>query len=472
MIERVAPGASNPAASGFSGARPAAPPKAGSLLAIPLGQIAGDVRAITATKKDGKATYELLVANETAAPVATFAYAADPNRAGDRKTWNAIVVPPHSAIAVTIDVEQPKRSASPRFVAEIYADSAQLTLDGGPPLAPPPSVTRRIARGLGLAALVATVAVGIVTTRPHVLALAAPDAVPGGVPFDVAYALGAASHAEYVLQTPDGLQIRRGTLSRDAGAFVLKLPETTVSTGYDLRVSARGAFGADAKTTHIVALPPAGTPAAVDQPAHVVGATLEKDAVRGGDPIVVNYRVAAETGAVRLIDEQGTVRAEALLSPRGHSTLVAPYVDADQDFRVVVNAERGNTHDEASLPVTILRGAPRTTAVAPVPAAATATTRATRAANAPGGPIEVGATQVAGQPIVVTITHAAPGLHVALMGDSSNELVGADADDSADGSLVLAPPPNLVPGRYSIVATFNRGYGQETVIRPITIAAP
>jgi hypothetical protein len=105
-----------------------------------------------------------------------------------------------------------------------------------------------------------------------------------------------------------------------------------------------------------------------------------------GTPIIVAYRTAAHTGSVRLIDEYGTVRAEALLSRSGTSILAAPLVDADQDLRIVVTTERGADKDEAQIPVRVLRSgggandasaaaggnvpAPAVPALAPLPGAA------------------------------------------------------------------------------------------------------
>jgi hypothetical protein len=342
-----------------------------------------------------------------------------------------------------------------------------------------------------------------------VFALGAPETVRAGSPFSVAYALGHATDAEYSVETPDGMQVRRGKLEPGSGAFTLRLPTAALSSGYDVSILAHGRFGSDARTTHVVALgtetKPAGPPAPV---ARLDDVALENDSVKGGDPIAIDYRANSRTGSVRLIDELGTVRAEALLRSDGRSVIVAPYVDADQDFRVVIDVEHGPGHAQAEVPVRVLRSLPDAVAQSDAPRAnaapgvAVVTDQGLQDApsvSSPSGnssagtpsvssagassdsagapsisspadnsPFAVAPVQAAGQSILVQIVRHEPDLHVALMGSSGTELVGQDvaADES---SVVLAAPEHPPTGRMAIVATFTKGFGQETVVRPISL---
>jgi hypothetical protein len=220
---------------------------------------------------------------------------------------------------------------------------------------------------------------------------------------------------------------------------------------------------------------------------------------------------------VRLIDQYGTVRGEALLSAHGRSTLVAPYVDADQDLRIVVSAQRGDAHAASAIPVTVKHVAPAAeTAQAPASAtvpALTANANANATTNAasvaqraaenpedaaaapaaqshdtgpsgpvvddraepvvvvPGPPISVDAHQVAGQPVRVSVLRHDDGLHLSMMAPGGAELVSENVAPGVS-SVLLEAPTGLVNGGkgYSIVATFSRGVGQETVIRPISFS--
>lgn len=454
--------------------------RAGSVLSIPLGEIAGALHAIALDEKTRCATYELLVANETPNPLATFAYASETPRLGNLITWNAIVVPPYSAIAITVDVALPRRGSAPRVVAELHGEEAQLTLDADPPNRHARGLARRATLLASALFLLALGGASVAGTKTQVFALGAPETVRAGSPFSVAYALGHATDAEYSVETPDGMQVRRGKLEPGSGAFTLRLPTAPLSSGYDVSIMAHGRFGSDARTTHVVALgtetKPAGRPAPV---ARLDDVALENDSVKGGDPIAIDYRANSRTGSVRLIDELGTVRAEALLRSDGRSVLVAPYVDADQDFRVVIDVEHGSGHAQAEVPVRVLRSlpdsvarsdAPRTGAGVPVVVGENAQpgNSATVDASADNAPFAVAPVQAAGQSIVVAIVRHEPDLHVALMGSSGTELVGQDvaADET---SIALAAPEHPPTGRMAIVATFTKGFGQETVIRPITL---
>jgi hypothetical protein len=485
-VERAGPLRKRPAAFPAQSVSAPVPARAGSVLALPLGEIAGALHAVALDEKTRCATYELLVANETPAPLATFAYASEAPRLGNLITWNAIVVPPFSAIAITVDVTVPRRGRAPRVVAELHGEEAQLTLDADPPNRHARGLARRATLAASAVFLLALGGASIAGTKTQVLALGAPETVRAGSPFSVAYALGHATDAEYRIETPDGMQVRRGKLEPGSGAFTVRLPTAPVSSGYDVNILAHGRFGSDERTTHVVAL---GTDTKPNHPAPVArlnAVALENDSVKGGDPIAVDYQTNSRTGSVRLIDEQGTVRAEALLRSDGRSVLVAPYVDADQDFRVVIDAERGTGHAEAEVPVRVLRSLPDSVgsadaprpgavpAIAPVGAGAASA----GAADAPAGaaipsdnaPFTVAPVQAAGQSITVTILRHEPDLHIALMGSSGTELVGQDvAPDEA--SIVLAAPDHPPTGRLAIVATFTKGFGQETVVRPITLNA-
>jgi hypothetical protein len=484
-------------------------PAAGSVLALPFGEVAGDFRATGRAGKRRRAIYELLIANDTASPIATFAYALD-GPLQSRVTWDAIIVPAHSAVAVDIEVPVSPSGARPRMIAEVYTHESKLVLDAKNDAGVGRGVVRRIVATFAGLAVIATGSLAYASIRPHVAALAAPPAVQSGATFDVAYDAHGTS-ADYTVATPDGTQIAAGSLDPRAGSFSVALPRADVSLGYDVSVVAHGALGTDERSVHVVALALTPPPVAVAKtlaPPTVTHVSLASDTVEGGQPIVVRYRSNVRTGNVRLIDQYGTVRGEALLSGRGRSTLVAPYVDADQDLRVVVSAERGNARASSAVPITIRHVDPQTAdataargtnvppPVAPAAAAAAETTTQTAPAtpaaappaakvaapktNAdaaepvvalPGPPISVEAHQLAGQPVRVRILRHDAGLHLSMMGPDGNELISENVPSGTTMVLLQAPDPIANGGKgYSIVATYASGVGEETVIRSIVFA--
>ncbi|HMD03522.1 MAG TPA: hypothetical protein VKG44_11215, partial [Candidatus Baltobacteraceae bacterium] len=378
-------------------------------MSIPIGNIAGDFRAISVSRRRKQASYELMVANETHAPLATFTYAVARTRPGDVMTWNAINVPPLSSIAITVDFRLPRRGAKQRVVAELHAPDAHLTLEADPPKLHPQGIARRFAIVATGVLLVSLGAGAYAAGRPQVVALAAPAEVAGGRSFSVAYALGPLDVAEYTVETPDGVEIRHGELIGREGAFDLALPEAAVTSGYDLRVTAHNRLGDATRVEHIVALAPQGEALAGRRRAKIYKVALQQDVVRGGEPIVLDYKASATAGTVKLIDQEGTVRAEALLNHHGNSILIAPYVESDQDFRLVVAARRGWSHAESSVALRILRTPlPASDFAATAPADTRISSQPMIPAGAPGakssGPIAVPAGDfLAGSSIPVEI---------------------------------------------------------------------
>ena len=146
-------------------------PAAGSTLALPFGEIAGDFRASgRVDKQRRRAIYELLIANNTPAPVATFAYALE-GVSQTRITWDAIIVPAHSAVSVEIDVAMPPSGREPRMIAEIYAHESKLVLDARTDARGPARrlARRAIATFAGLA-VVLTGTLAYASMRPSVVA--------------------------------------------------------------------------------------------------------------------------------------------------------------------------------------------------------------------------------------------------------------------------------------------------------------
>jgi len=454
--------------------------RAGSALSLPLGEIAGDLRPLAGTVRPRRATYELLVSNDTPLPLATFAYAVAGTPSNARMTWNAIVVPPYSAIAVALEIALPARGRALRVVAELHSKEAQLTLDAPPPGLSVRGLARRVAVAGSTLALACAAAASAALNRPEVYALAAPEAVRGGTPFNVAYAVGNESAASYVVETPDGLQVGRGRLARAAGAFTIALPPSAVSAGYDIRVTATGPLGSDERSTHLLALPALPHAFVASSGPHRAGARiaafrLAGDAVRGGEAIIADYRTTARAGSVRLIDELGTVRAEALLNRTGRSILVAPYADVDQDMRVVVTTERGTARDEAALPVRVLSAEPAAVAAAgAVAAPATAAQDPGESEDSPplapagASPIAVAPRTLAGGAIAVRILRHEPDLRVALFDAAGAELQSLAVPPDAS-TITLAAPAGTTTERASVIATFSKGFAQETFVRPVTL---
>jgi hypothetical protein len=441
------------------------------LLALSSGSIASDLYAISIDRRRKFATYELLVANETISAVAAFAYAvgAAPN---SMMSWSTITVPPFASVAVTFDVPLPQDGRKQRVVVELHAEDAHLTLDAEPPKSTGPALPKPAAIALGLAAVGSA---GLVATyaflQPRVLALAAPMTVIAGKPFSAAYVLGgAAGGGDYVIETPQGFQVRRGVLDRRSGSVTVTLPDAGDLRTYDLRVTVQNKLGRDSRIARITALPPPATPPPLPPPAagsHLLPeVALSSPEVIGGQPVGVSYAAAGASADVFLIDQADKVVGKALLDPSGHTVLVTPPVPVDQPFKVVVKAHEGNSSLESDASLTVKAGRQ--------PEAATGDDQPP-APDAQGIAVEGDLPFALASPVVrsgdlvrIAIVQHQQGLRLALTTLAGSEVAAFEVAVNQD-SIAIRAPKVAARSEYLIVATFRRGISQETVVRPISI---
>ena len=199
--------------------------RTGSHLAVPSGELAGELKPHSIDRRRKMAIYELRVANDTSGPLVGFTYAVNEPNFGGTINWSTITVPPHTSVATPIELPLPRRGRAQRVVTELHADGARLTLDAQPP---------NNSGHLGRAAIAVTLALvaGIASTtyafaRPQINALVAPSQVAAGRPFQVLYALApSTTQAEFSVTSADGRTIEQGELARDGSSFSVALPRT------------------------------------------------------------------------------------------------------------------------------------------------------------------------------------------------------------------------------------------------------
>ncbi len=435
----------------------------GSLLALPSGSIAGDLRAIELDEASRLVTYELLIANDTAAPLAAFTYAAGTSQNG-MVSWSTITVPAFTAIAVTIDVPLPRSGAAQRVVVELHAEDAHLTLDAKPPERP-----RRIPRALlasaGAAAAALLGFLAYTLNVPRVLAVATPSTVVAGKPFAMAYVLTGSSAANYLVETPEGFQIRRGTLDPGQTVLELTLPTSRTTHGYDVHVTASGRLGTETRTTHLTAVPtpteaPAPSRAASPGSGALPTLILADETVTGGTSVSLSYPTTGGGGTITLLDQNNAVRGTALLDRQGHASLLTPRVNAPQSFRVMARVQTGNTTIEST---TGLLVKPAPAQPAPASTAASVSLGDDNAPVAfPSEPLRSGTT------LRLPIRNNPGSLRIVFSTDSGAWLTHTDVSPGATEATVSVPSVKTST-EYLLVGTYRHGVGQETIIKRVTV---
>jgi len=445
---------------------PANPRTPGSLLAMPSGCVATELRPLGYDARRRAATYELLLANDSVSPVAAYAYV-DGRPSGGMVSWNALTIAPFAAIAVTLEIALgDKARPARRVVVEVHADMAQLTLDATPHEVAPDTTFRH--RGWAVAAVLAVLAIvgSFALVRPHIVALGAPQRAAAGSRIDVAYATTGAGSWNYRLQTPDGMQLRAGALDGRAGAFDVDLPASGTPQSYDLLVMGGGRLGSDMRTAHIVAYPAARRAQAT--PTVTIGAlNVAREIVQSGAPIIATYRTDATSGSVQLVDGGGAVVSEAPLSSRGTATLVAPNVQRDEEFDVVLNARRGPATAQSSLGVVVRSSAP----LYADPGQTNGTRPLQVAHDPPQGDAPFAlpsAPIVGGGPIDIAIVNPREHMRITLATENGTELASANVEPGRP-SIQLDAPAVSQDTKYLIEAAYPSAIGEETVIRPIVV---
>lgn len=450
----------------FGAALPATVSRAGqgpgSLLAIASGSIAGDLRGIALDEKRRMATYELLVANETISPVATFAYVVGANPGG-LMSWSTITVPAFSSIAVAIDVPLPPRGKDQRVVVELHAEDAHLTLDAK---APQPKAPRFKSPSLPVLAAAAAILFGTTLynlAKPRVSVLEAPSSVIAGKPFVVAYAINGNASGNYLVETPDGFQVRRGELDRAHNALTMDLPEFPIARGYDMSVTAQGALGTQTRSTHITAIPPPPPPLVpppvVSRQNGLPVISLASDTVESGGQIALTFPVSGGAGSATLYDQNNVPRGTTLLDKYGHALLLAPTVSADQSLRVVVHAQSGNSTVESSTALTVKAQ----NASTPVPEVAGAFQEdASIPFTLPERSVK------SGDLVHIPILRHEDTLRIGFSTADGRALSTVDVALS-QSDVSLRAPLVASPTLYLVVGTYRRGVGQETIVRRIMV---
>lgn len=372
---------------------PQLPAHGGSVLSLPSGDVAADLRRIGGTRR--RATYELRIVNGSREQIAAYTYAL-PLPAGTR-VWQGAVVPARSSLAVMVYVPDDRQSDTAALVAEIHAAGTRLTIS-----APPPKEKRsrkRVAGALAVALLAATgLAWGVVggakmlggpralaprvtvrfiplpatALRPHSQHPASPP-----LRVEVLHAPGSASSGQAVridyrtagtvgtvaLVDESGKNLARTQLD-PSGSSVLMVPNVAVAQDLNIVVAARlGGARSSASAALFVrpaertsALPPVhATPGPSAAHASVQNATdpyfVESDTLTGpiavtpvqkvGRPIAVRVLTHPRALQVTLFASGGTPLSERDVPPSAHLVLF-PALSRPRDLSLIATYKNGS----------------------------------------------------------------------------------------------------------------------------------
>ena len=320
----------------------------------------------------------------------------------------------------------------------------------------------------GLLAIAAAAALG--GLLPRIAAFAVPPMSLAGTTVRAEYSASGIGNLSYAVAAPDGHLLQGGPLADRSGSIPIVLPASKAPGAYTLHMVMQGPLGSVDATRVLNAI----VPVATNRAARIGSISVSPVIAKPGQVIDVSYTATAESGYVRLLGVDGTIWAQKPFSARGETQFVVPYFSGPREMRVVVHVARGQTSAQstAGLVVADLAGRPASAAdtqVAGDDESGSGSIADGSASGSANGTFAVLTPQVrSGNPIKIRILSPRNGMRFSLTDSQSHELAHLDAGTDAD--VVTLPAPAVsVPTRYVVVASFTDGFGQESIVQPVTI---
>jgi hypothetical protein len=420
------------------------------------------------------AAYSLQIMNNSSATLLCRVWAV--SRIGEAELAYplAIEVAPFSVKSTNVPVRMDAFDSFERAIAEISGDGVHCTVEAA---APVPRRRRGVhpafaAAGFALA-LIAGGGYAIGDSIPRIGAFAAPPSAVNGTTVQAQYNASGVGSLAYDITGPDGNRVAGGPLTAQSGTIYVALPPSRDAGVYAVHLHMSGPFGADDEQRIVRATP-----------ARLAGATIASLSVspivaKAGQPVNVFYRASGSSGEVRLVDANGNVWARQPFSRSGETILGVPPFLQDRELQVVVRVLQGSSVAQSSAGLLVSAAhAPAATPEATAPKAAAANTadtgRASSAADTAAdgyanGTFQVEAATVkSGGTIHVRILSPRNGMRLALTDTQSREITSVNVGVDQD-SVALRAPNVQVGARYIVVASFTDGFGQESIVQPVTV---
>jgi hypothetical protein len=282
-----------------------------------------DLRVRSVNRREGNATYDLVVSNHSDVKISCRLYGMDAS--ARTREFGMLTVGKQSAgtsfFAIPLDAGEHNR-----IYVEVVGEGVNLFAEALPPAAN--DRTRRPLLAVASAAFALAVAAGVAyqSEKPTVEALVLPaSAAPGTV--IAGYAIGGRATARYYAQTSDGTIIARGGLSSPKGKIAFKVPAESAGHAVRLSLVVAGPLGHAERTASLNVDPGAGEPAVA---AHAVSA-------RAASPLVVYAaKMPARASAIVASAAPAAPRVLATAPTPTEAFVIPGRVVAGQKFSVSI----------------------------------------------------------------------------------------------------------------------------------------
>lgn len=439
--------------------------------------LAGTVSAFFAleryNRRRGVATYALRVVNRTSSALICRTWII--SRDGDAMQASPLLVEvaPLATSLAHVPVRSGNFASIDRAIAEIVGDGVHCVVEAPPPVASRRRRSHFGAVAISLAGLFLLGAAGTLRGEmPRIAAFAVPPEAMTGTTIHAEYSVSGSGTLSYAVRAPDGRTIQGGTLKQASGSIPIPIPASQNPGAYTLEMQMSGPLGA-ATATRVLNTLSVHSPqslARMHGGAQISSISVQPLVAQPGQTINVAYAAQGDGGYIRLIGSDGTIWQQRPFSRYGETQLTIPPVSSLREMRVVVHVDKGRTAAQSMAGV-LVAGTAKSGygAASPIAGDNDPVTSATASSSDTNDTFEVVEPTVkSGGPIQVKILSPHNGMRIALTDAQSHEITGTDVGTDTD-SVTMRAPVVWVATRYTVVVTFTDGFGQESVVAPVTI---
>lgn len=423
-------------------------------------------------RRRGVATYALRVVNRTSSALICRTWII--SRDGDAAQASPLLVEvaPFATSLAHVPVRSGSFASVDRTIAEIVGDGVHCVVEAPPPL----TRVRRSHLGAVAISLAGLFLLGVAGTlrgeMPRIAAFAVPPEAMTGTTIRAEYDVSGSGTLSYAVRAPDGRTIQGGTLREASGSIPIPIPPSQSPGAYTLDMQMQGPLGTATATRVLNALTmhPLPSLARMRGGAQISSISVRPLVARPGQTIDVAYAAQGDAGYVRLTGDDGTVWQQRPFSRDGETQLTIPPVSSLREMRVVVHVVKGRTAAQSMAGLLVANSAqPNYGAASSIAGDNDPVTSATAASSDTNDTFEVVEPTVkSGGAIHVKILSPHNGMRIALTDAQSHEITGTDVGTDTD-SVTMRAPVVWVATRYTVVVTFTDGFGQESVVAPVTI---
>lgn len=414
-------------------------------------------------RRSGVATYALRVVNRTTSALICRTWIVA--QTGDAVLAHPILVEvaPLSTGTAQVPVWPADFPSFDRAIAEIAGEGIHCIVEAPAPARPTPR------RTLTIAATASAIAGGIFlaaaallnSALPRINAFSLAPQTLAGTTVRAEYAVSGSGPLSYSVFAPDGRQIQGGRLPGRSGAIPVAVPASNTPGAYTVELAKGGVFGTATATRVLNAV------AARSGSAQIDAISVKPAVAKPGETVSVAYTADGDGGFVRLLGTDGTIWQQRPFSRSGETQLVIPQAGDLREMRVVVQVTKGQSVAQSMAGLAVMPD-PASPGVVSQVAGSDPDQSAAPPSDA-NGTFELRDRAVkSGGSIHVRIISPRNGMHIALNDEQSHEITGIDVGAEAT-AVTLRAPIVKVPTPYTVVATFTDGFGQESIVEPISV---